>query len=315
MEIGPFKLLMLDALSHATLIVDGPSGEILTELPLPKGFSAIDLAVDPFSQSAYISLGSEDGTGSLRMLNLKHLTLDSSSPLLPYPARFCLAPAAKTVYLADRCGVPYAFALGTSSLIAWKKPTGTGCCTGLACDCDQVYGVWESDCGGLLAIYDHLGNILAEKVLGGIPTNLILHKDTLLVPFTANAFSGEGVCLVSTNQNDGLGAVVTLQCSRCAALVKAYPSHVAVDPDQEVAYVSCEENTAIGVIDLAEGRLQASFPLGRSVSRLTLLPDRRFAIASSNMFTDLCLIDLVNRRPLSFTATRREILSPLAVIQ
>lgn len=314
METGPFKLLVIDALSHAVLLADGPSGEILTELPLPRGFSAVDLTVSTDFQAAYISLGSNDGTGSLRLLNLKSHTLDSSSPLIPYPANFCLAPAGETVYLADRSGALYALALSTSSLTAWNKPAGTGRCAGLVSDGEELYGVWESAVGGVLASFDRQGNIIAEHAIGGVPTNLILDRGRLFVPFTASAFSGEGVCFLTPKQNDGLCAVVTLQCSRCSAFAKAYPVHVAVDPAGKVAYVACEDNATIAVIDIASARVLDSIPLGRSVSRLTLLPDCRFAVASSNMFANLCLVDLVNKRPISFTATRREILSPLAVI-
>jgi DNA-binding beta-propeller fold protein YncE len=315
MEIGPFKLLVLDALSHAALIADGPSGEILTEIPLPRGFSAVALTVSTDFQTAYISLGSDDGTGSLRLLDLKSRTLDSSSPLIPYPAQFCLAPAGESVYLADRSGALYALALGTSSLAAWKKPAGAGRCAGLACDGEELYGAWETAAGGILAGFDRQGNSIAEHAIGGIPTNLIADRGQLFVPFTASAFSGEGVCFFSPKQNDGPCAVVALQCSRCCAVAKAYPIHVAVDRQGQVAYVACEDNATIGVIDLASARLLASIPLGRSVSRLTLLPDSRFAVGSSNMFADLCLVDLVNKRLLSFTATKREILSPLAIIK
>lgn len=315
METGPFKLLVIDALSHAALIADGPSGEILTELPLPRGYSAVDLAVSTDFRTACISLGRDDGTGSLRLLDLKSHTLDSSSPLIPYPAKVCLSPVGQTVYLADRAGALYALALGTCALTGWKKPHGAGACAGLACDGETVYGAWESASGGVLASYDPTGGITAEHAIGGIPTNLILDRGRLFIPFTATAFSGEGVCFLTPGQNDGPGAVVLLQCSRCSAVAKAYPIHVAVDPAKQVAYVSCEDNATIGVIDIAAARLLAGFSLGRSVSRLTLLPDRRFAVASSNMFADLCLVDLVNRRPFSFTATKRDILSPLAIIE
>jgi DNA-binding beta-propeller fold protein YncE len=315
LETGPFTLLAIDALSHAVLIVDGPSGEILTELPLPRGFSAIDLAVSADGSTAYISLGRDDGTGSLRLLDLKSHTLDSSSPLIPYPAKFCLAPIGQTVYLTDRSGALFAFALGTSSLTAWNKPPDAGLCAGLACDGEALYGVWENAGGGVLASFDRQGGRVAEHAIGGIPTNLILDRGLLFVPFTASAFSGEGICFLAPKQNDGPCAVVTFQCSRCSAVAKAYPVHVTVDPDKQVAYVACEDNATVAVVDIAGARLLASIPLGRSVSRLALLPDRRFAVASSNMFADLCLVDLVNKRPLSFTATKRELLAPLAVTE
>jgi DNA-binding beta-propeller fold protein YncE len=315
-ETVPFKLLVIDAVGHAVLCVDGPSGEILTELPLPRGCSAVDLAVCTDYQAAYISLANSDGTGSLRLLDLRALTLDSSSPLIPYPAKFCPAPARETVYLADRCGSLYAFALGTSTLTSWSKPAGSGSCAGLACDGELLYGAWETDFGGVIATFDRQGNMLTEYAIGGIPTNLILdHQGRLFIPYTASAFSGEGVCFFSPKQKDALCAVVTLQCSRCCIIGRAYPIHVAVDPEGQVAYVACEDNATIGVIDIAGARLIGSISLGRSVSRIHLLPDSRFAIASSNMFADLCLVDLVNKRPVSFTATKREILCPLAIIK
>ncbi|MDR3561546.1 MAG: hypothetical protein P4N59_08950 [Negativicutes bacterium] len=317
MEIASFKLVSLDALSHSVLIIDGPSGEIVSELPLPPGFRPVDLAVHPVAQTVYIALAAQSGAGSLLLLNLNRRSLASAAPLIPHPAQFCLAPGIEQIYLADPTGSLYAFSLATSTLTVWDKPAGSGLCAGLASGRENLFGVWENAGGGTLAIYDHCGKILAEYPIGGIPTSLTLDQQGRpFVPFTANAFSGEGLFfLPAINQNDGRCAVVTIQCSCCCSVGRVYPTHVAVEPAGKLAYVACENNASIAVIDVDSARLSAIIPLGHSPSRLALLSDGKFAVASSNMFADLALIDLVNHRPLAFTSTSRELLSPLAVIE
>jgi len=315
LEIAPYKILIIDALSHAALIVDGPSGKILTELPLPQELSLSDLSISPDPLTAYLAFSKNKSSGTFCTLDLKAFSLGPFSPDIPYPSQISPAPDRGIIYLADASGDLYVYDFNKFALINWAKPPGSARCAGLANSGEQVYGLWENTLGGILAVFDRDGRQIAQYIIGGKPTSLTLDQQgRLFIPFTANTFCGEGVLILPSTETDDRPTVVTINCSCCSPVGKAYPLHVAVEPGGTRAYVACEDNATIGIIDVAQGKFCGSIPLGRSISRLALLPDKRFAIASSNMFADLCLIDLVNKRALSFSDTRRELLSPFAVI-
>lgn len=312
MDIAPFKLLLLDAAGHAVLVADGPSGKILAELPLPTGMSPVDLAAHPAAGIAFVALAGPGGSGALCRFTLARPALDRLPLALPHPARMALAPDGSMAFLADAAGSLYALALPSLTLKPWGRPDDCGPCAGLALQGERLWGVWESDAGGLLAAFAADGRQEGAYRLGGLPTNLACDLwGRLLVPFTASHFSGEGLLIVEAQT--GKSTLVPILCSRCAAGYTAFPVHAAVRGD--TAYVACEDSAAIAIIDLAAGKVSGTISLGHSISRLALLADGRFAVAASNATAELALIDLVNRRPLSFTASGREILSSFALIE
>ncbi len=312
--VTPFTLLLLDAAGHALLLADGPSGEILAEFPLPQGFAAIDLVAVPASRQAYVTLAGHSGWGALCQIDLAARAAENPAPPLPlpHPVQIALAADQLTAYIADPAGALHALDLATATCAAWGKPPEAGACAGLAVAAGEIHGVWETAGGGLAAAYSPAGRLLRICRLGGVPTGLTAAAGRLLVPFTAGPFSGEGLLALPTTAGDP-PAVIHIQCSRCAAGHPVYPVHAA-SADGETVYVACEDSATIAVVDLAAGVVTGTIALGRSVSRLSLTADGRFAVATSSANADLCLIDLVNRRPLAFSACRCELLSPLAII-
>lgn len=313
MPIPTFTLLLIDAAGHTVLIADGPSGEILAELPLPPACTPVDLAVTPNGGRAYLALATSTDSGALcGLVTGQRPTLESLPVVLPRPARLAVSPDGRAALIADPAGDLYSLDLSSLILTAWGRPPGSGACAGLAAGHREIYGAWETDGGGVIAAYSPDGRLVRLSRLGGIPTGLTAAGGRLLVPFTASPFSGEG--LVVYDQQSGAPTVLTIHCSRCAASAPASPIHAAAAADGGTVYLACEDSAGVIVIDLAVGDVSGFIPLGRSVSRLALVPGDRFAVAASNANADLCLIDLVNRRPLAITATKREILAPLAVI-
>lgn len=312
MDITPFKLLLLDAAAGAVLLADGPSGEILADLPLPSGLAPVDMAADPAAGIGLVALTGPGGTGALCRFSLARPLLERLPLALTHPARLALA-AGGTAYLADATGSLYALNLTSLSVEAWERPAGCGPCVGLVAGDSCLWAAWEYGDGGLLAAYGPDGPQGQPYRLGGLPTNLVRDpKGRLVVPFTASPFSGEGL-VVADPSAGGPPAVIPLLCSRCAAGQRLFPAHAAVQDD--TAYVACEDSASVAVVDLAAGRASGAIFLGRSVSRLALVAGGRFAVATSNASAELAFIDLVNRRPLSFTASGRELLSPLAVLE
>ncbi len=311
--VTPFTLLLLDAAGHALLLADGPSGEILAEFPLPQGYAAIDMIAGPRPGHAFVTLAGDNGTGALCKIDLTARSADHPAlPFpLPHPVQISFAADELTAYLADPAGVLHALDLATAVCSVWDKPPDAAACAGLAVAGDEIHGVWEADGGGLAAVYSPAGTLLRTCRLGVVPTSLSAASGLLLATFTASPASGEGLIIFPPDGGDPI--VITIQCSRCAAVHPVYPAHAAT-ADGKTAYVACEDSASVAVVDLAAGAATGTIFLGRSVSRLSLTADGRFAVASSNANADLCLIDLVNRRPLAFTASRRELLRPLAII-
>ena len=312
MPIPPFTLLLLDAAGHAVLVADGPTGEILAELPLPPAGTPVDLAVVPAGGRALLALATAADSGALCSISLGHPELESLPVVLPRPERLAVTPDGRIAFIADQAGGLYRLDLASLTLVAWGKPQDSSACVGLVAWPQAVCGAWETDGGGVIAVYSLNGRLDSLCRLGGSPTGLTAAGGRLLVPFAASPFSGEG--LVVYDPQSETPTVITLRCSRCAAAAPASPIHAVADADGGSVYLACEDSAGVVVVDLAAGCASGFIPLGRSVSRLALVPGGRFAVAASNANADLCLIDLVNRRPLAFTASQREILTPLAVV-
>lgn len=311
MGVNPHKLLLIDATSHSLLLVEGPGGKVLSEVSLPKNTSAIDMAMVTPCQQAFISLASNKGSGSLMVLHLDTFTPNPTFPEIPYPSQIAPTSDGKKVYFADPAGNLYLLDLESSAVSSWEAPPGVGSCTGLVTDTNHLYGVWETPSGGVLIVFDQQNTPLREYTLRGCPTSLTLDQQgRLYVPYTTNSCSGEGVFIVSDHPT-----VITITCSCCALAARSYPLHVTVEPAGKLAYITCEDSASIAVVDMSSTKLIATIPVRRSISRLALLPGGKTAIASSNMFADLCLIDLMNARLISFTSSVRELLSPMAIIE
>lgn len=313
MDIAPFKLLLLDAAVGAVLLADGPSGEILEEMPLPAGLAPVDMAVLPTAGFGLVALAGPGGSGALCRFSLARPQLERLPLPLPHPAHLALAPEGGTAYLADACGGLYAVNFASLSVTPWERPPGCGPCVGLGSESGRVWGAWETEDGGLLAVCGPGGPQGDPYRLGGLPTSLVRDwQGRLLVTFTASAFSGEGLLIASPTAGTP-PVIATLLCCRCAGDQRLFPAHTAIQGD--TAYVACEDSATVAIVDLAAGRTAGGIFLGHSVSRLALVDSGRFAVATSNASAELALIDLVNRRPLSFSASGREFLSPLAVIE
>jgi hypothetical protein len=253
------------------------------------------------------------GAGALCRLILGDFSLCRLPLALPPTAQFALAPDG-TAFFADISGGIHVADPAAQKLTAWGRPGTAARCVGLTSDAVALYSVWEHAAGGSLAVFDRNGRLTRESDIGGVPTGVTVdHRGRLYIPFTAGAGSGEGVLIQDAAQTGGETCVVAIRCSGCAATSRAYPIHVAVAPDGQTAYVCDEDAAAISIIDLGTMSLRPSIVLGRSISRLALLPGGYFAVATSNMFADLCLVDLVNGRLLAFTVNDREI-TQLAVI-
>lgn len=319
MDIQPYQLLVIDDTTHALLLVDGPNGEILAEIPYPPEYTPTELLLAPDQTKAYIPAVGKNGSGALFIANLSQRSIYRLPVKIPAPTQFTLSSDGSYAYFSDPDGMIYALDIPTMSLKNWGNPAKAAC-VGLAADDKAVYSVWEHNDQGSLAVFDHQGQFMSEHNLTGIPTNITLDcHGHIFIPFTTTHFTIEGViCFNRDIQDDNTPIVITAE--RCiypysTSPSPAYPSHVATSPDETIAYVVNEENSSITVIDSDTAAIIRHMELSRSISCLHILPGGDFAIATSHIFSDLSLIDLRNGRLLSSTNTQRELLGYLAILR
>lgn len=314
MDWAPYKLLLVDATAHALLLVDGVKGEVLAELAYPDGYVPTALALTQDSAKAYLAAAGNNGGGCLFIANLHNLSLYPLPLELPHPMQFTLMPDRSTGYLVDPGGMLYA--VDTIAMTVTNiGHSENASCVGITADDQAVYTAWEHKNSGSIAIFNHQGRLIKEHAISGIPTNIALNGSQILVPFTASSFTGEGLAIFEQNKpDDSIPAVITIQCPMHANALRAYPCSVTVGSNGQTAYVINEDSGSITTVDLKLAGITGHIILGRSISNLHLLPDSRFAVATSNMFADLTLVDLVNGRLLSVNASSNEILNYLAVL-
>lgn len=304
----PFQVLIADYASHAILLADVPTGEILSEIPYSASIKPVAILVTEDKKTAYIPAAKSGGSGLLFALSLETLSLYQLPVEMPHPIQFALAPGGKRAYLAGPDSTLYGLDLMSMELTTWGHMPEDCTCVGIAANDNGIYTVWEHVAGGTLAIFSRQGRLQVQHPFVGTPTSLTLTKQGLLIiPYTS-AYAGEGVTLFSADSNSGdCPAAVTLQCSHCARGVRAYPNHAVVSPDETILYVVNEDSSSLAIINLPQASVSGCIPIGHSLSQIAVSADGRFAVGASNAFADLCLIDLVNRRLLSLTNTSREL--------
>jgi YVTN family beta-propeller protein len=256
----------------------------------------------------------DNGAGLLYVANLAGRSLYRLPLTLPHPLQFTLQGDGRIAYLADPGGTLYCLDTVTLSLSCWGQSDSMAC-VGLAIGDECLYTAWELADSGVMGVFNLQGKMIAEYPVPGIPTNILFDNyNRVIVPFTATETSGEGIIIFDSKKDATQPTTITIQCPQRTKGLRAYPCQVALSPDGCTAYVVNEDSGSVSIVDMNTRSAIDYIPVGRSISSLHLLPDSRFAVAASNMFAELCLIDLVNRRLLSFTTTSREILGFIAVI-
>ena len=307
--------MAVDATTPAVLIADGPSGEILHELQFSAELTPTELAVTPDYTKVYLPCVATSGKNSILAVNLISLSLYSLPLEIPYPAQFILPKTTTPIaYLAEPCGNLHRLDLTTMSLELLGAPAVKASCVGLAADAESIYTAWEHTAGGTVMGLGTDGTITWQYDIAGIPTNIILAENRLIVPFTNTAFTSEGVALFDVSKKCPSPTVVTIQCPSCPSGLSAYPCHAALAADNKTAYIVNEDGASIFIIDLETAQVVDRLTIGRSLSRLYLLPDSHSAIGTSNLFADLGLIDLAGGALLAVTNTKRQLLSTIAIL-
>lgn len=303
----PCKFIAVDLAESAVHLLDNASEEALGSFPLPKGTLPVALACS----SGKICLAARAGSeGSLYIVNPQAPQMYRLPLALPPPLQFAADSALQCAYCVAEDATLYRLDLAALSSQAIAQPSDAAC-SGIALDNGKVFTAWEADSGeGVLAVFSGAGEFLYEYKIPGVPTNLLARDGVAYLTFTDSKVYGEGLALIAENE---LPRYITIHSPETTNALHAYPCSVTIDDKKNAAYVVNEDSGSVTVIDLSAETVSGSFSVGRSITNLYLLPDRRFALATSNMFADLSLLDLVNQKLLSICDSR-EFSALLAVL-
>lgn len=295
-------LILFDMTDHALLPVNLSDGQILCRMPLPAGEHP--LAV--FASNRRICLfANRPSSGFLYTADTTDGTLSPLPVTLPPATCVCPSPH-HLLYLATARRL-YRLDLTTHRLTALSTAAIP---YAIIADCNHLYAVSDHADGTLLHCYDHDGTLVSHHLLSGTVTTLHAQDNVCYLPFTESRLHGEGLYIFCPQSQPTL-TTISLQPHTTRGLT-AYPYGLLIQKD--LLYLSAESAATITRINRHTQEVIDCIPLGHSISNLYPLPDNRFALASSNMFADLVLIDLVNNRLLSLSSCPHEIFPRLMVL-
>lgn len=311
MDTMPYKLLIADTENSVLALINGTSGEIEVEWSFPREYAPLDICLSPDGKTAYIPANQSDDHSVLFIFSLDN-GLSQLPFELPVIEQFAPGSSENQAFLVSRNNTLHVLDIKQCSSKLIGHCDSAAICVGLKAEQSTIYTVWQQEDTGVLAIFTPNGDLLSEQHLPGLPTNLSLSNHYVYIPFTTAATGSEGMLLFKKDLSAPPAVIRLNDCSHEAAF-RIHPCFVAVPPDESFAYIVHEESVNISIVEIATSSVIGYIPVGRSVSCLTLLPDAKFAIAGSNMFADLSLVDLVNRRLLSLTDSDREVFGKVAL--
>ena len=311
MELTNAKLLAIDLHTSEILSIDLASQIILARIPYLNTYTPIGFFINTAKTKACLAATTDD-EGALFIVDIATNSLYRLPAKLPHLSQIILTDDFRYAYLVDHTATLYHFDTTSLNLTPIVNPDIDSChCNGISLMEDIIYTIWENEEQGVIAGFSAQGEIKFERFIGGIPTNLHVLPDKIIVTFTKNKLYGEGMAIFPLDETNAPTYLVINPADNCA--ISAYPCHIALNDEKSRAYITNEDSGSISMIDLLRHEIIASIQIGRSITTLSLLPDNRFAIAASNMFADLSLIDLVNRRLIAVSEIDAELSSWLCL--
>lgn len=309
MEWCIYKILVIDLLKNMILLIDQKTSGILAQIKIPENHTPILLEYNREQQKACL-ITKHENNGSVFIINLTNYKLYRLPVDFPAPLQCTVAPDFQTIYFIDQTAVLQRLNMTTLTIAPIAQPDNATC-VGIVYSNHKIYTAWEAKENGSVAVFKPDGEFILEYQLEAIPTNLSIHHEKLLVTYTESKLHGEGLAIF---KEDALPIYLSFQPAETAKALHAYPCNIAIDSASNHAYIINEDSCSITVIDLNIDQIIGAFPLGRSITNLYLLPNPKFAIATSNMFADLSVIDLINQRLLSISNSNCEFANMLSVL-
>jgi hypothetical protein len=313
-----YQMLLFDGAAHKILHVDGLNGTFIAETPYPPDIEPLDAVLLNKSIVYILAISETTGENIIFQYLATEKNVSPQKKLHPLPI-----PDISPLQIAgDEQASQLMIACKDGSLYIWYnhalrlfgRPQQNAVCVGIQIAGDSIYTIWEQEQGGIIALFNRQGQLLSEKFIPGIPTQLQLTNETLLlVSYTSTQWTGEGLALLeTTNSTLNLVKVIPFNCP--LQPIKTYPATITMSPTENTAYVIHEDGGFISKINLTTKKLDATWLIGHSISALHFLPDNRFAIGPSQKFADLTLIDMTLGEPVSITNSPERTLLGLLLI-
>lgn len=303
MLLPPCRLVVFDCTDSALLSIEGTSGCVLSRFSIPPVYRPLAL----FSTDTGIFFLA-NGKADCVVYTLKDGSWSRLLTTLPPMTAVCPCAIGNDLYLASTRHTLYHLTCDSGKLSSLGSAPHT--CRALVKG-THLASVWEITEGSICALHNDDGTVIFEHRLDGTIPTATMAGDTLLLPFTDGKEHGEGLHLLPTDTPSSSITTVSLKTPSMRGL-SADPYSVL--PIGDTLCLISESSGTITKIDHRTGEIIDSYSLGRSISNLYLLPDERFAIATSNMFADLSLVDLVNEKLLSISICKHELFHQVVIL-
>lgn len=309
MEWQDCKFISIALSNHKVYIVENKSGNIIGNFSYPTTMLPTALFVHNSRTKACLTL-TENTTGAIYILHLDKMKSYRLPVKIPAPLQFTITPDFNAAYFVSNDATLYHLDIATLACKPLAQSEGA-VCAGIIAANDKLYTIWENNGKGIITVFSKEGIPVYENELSGIPTNISVNNNEIIVTFTESAEYGEGIVfLTETSQPQYL----TIQNLTTPYMPHIYPCSITLNKQADLGYVVHEDGGLISVIDPIHHTVHKTFSVGRSITHIHLLPDERFAIATSNMFADLSLLDLINSKLIAISESPQEFSNLLAIV-
>lgn len=221
---------------------------------------------------------------------------------LPQITQAALTTDGQQLYFIDTESTLTVLDLPALELKQIARPAAASC-VGLCTDsAGNIHTAWETQYGTAAATFDRKHTLCREYALKAIPTNIACLNEQIYITFTQSPTYGEGVAAFSPQARDKICSFYPPQPQSAFQL---YPCNLCFSPDGEYLYIINEDAASITCLS-RELQIKDHFSLGHSISTLQFTSDPRFAVGGSNMFADLLLLDMINKKILSISSCDAE---------
>ncbi len=300
-------LLCVDLKSASLVYLEYASQKIIPKLTFSPTAKPLLLCRDKNGRIYFLV---SDPAGSELYIGTHQLAFTKTAVALPELTQAALSDDGKSLYCIDEKNTLLFVDLDSSVVTPVARPENASC-VGIALSEDSIHTAWETPRGGSIASFDLSRKLHHEYFLPAIPTNIACRKEKIYVTFTQSPLYGEGVAVFSPDKKDMFCSFYQPQKNPAFQL---YPCNLIFSPQDDLLYILNED--AASVTCLRDNlQIHDYFSLGHSISSLQMTDDARFAICGSNMFADLLLLDLVNRKILSVSGSDAEFSSLLLLME
>lgn len=299
MDFSSLQLLAVDLKTSAVVLLEYTAQTVTTKLTFPA--DARPLLLQNTGEKIYF-FTADTKKSVLYIASTVELNFTTLPVSLPAATQATLSADGSRLYFTDNDNTLSCLNTASGELTQLGRPADASC-VGLCTDNDgNIHTAWETQHGAAAATFNAEHKLSREYYLTAIPTNIACQKDKIYMTFTQSPIYGEGVAIFSPQNRD---TICSFYKPHKQPAFQLYPCNISFSPDGSNIHIINEDAASITSLN---DSLQITdyFTLGHSISALQFTGDYRFAVGGSNMFADLLLLDMVNKKILSISSCSAE---------